>query len=97
MRPGTKVRWQTGLGNRDGRVAGERGLRNRSERIELDQMIVAETRLSRSPFRAAMRSRSRVPHTEFDGMPLAIVEADRLDTRETLERPGEANRRILPA
>jgi hypothetical protein len=28
---------------------------------------------------------------------LAIVEADRLDTRETLERPGNANRRILAA
>jgi len=36
------------------------------------------------------------PHGEFDGVPLAIVESDRLDARETLERPGEANRRVLP-
>ena len=30
-------------------------------------------------------------------MTLAVVEADRLDAGEALERPGEANGRVLPA
>jgi hypothetical protein len=30
-------------------------------------------------------------------VPLAVVETNRLDARETLERPGKANRRVLPA
>ena len=34
---------------------------------------------------------------EFDGMPLAIVETDRLHPREAFKRPGEANGGILPA
>ncbi len=34
---------------------------------------------------------------ELDPMLLAVVEADRLDVGEAVERPGEAHRRILPA
>ena len=30
-------------------------------------------------------------------MALVVVEADGLDAREALERPGQADRRILPA
>jgi hypothetical protein len=94
--PGNERRWQTGLGNRNGRVAGERSLRNRSERIELDQMIVAQTGFPGRVLSRHALTQPR-PHTELYGVSLAIVEADRLDTRETLERPGNANRRILAA
>jgi hypothetical protein len=34
---------------------------------------------------------------EFDSVPLAIVETDRLHPREAFKRPGEANGGILPA
>ena len=44
-----------------------------------------------------MRSRMRGRTVEFDGVALAIVETNRLDTRETLQRPGKADRRVLPA
>jgi hypothetical protein len=37
------------------------------------------------------------PHVELDRIALAIVEADRFDAIETVERPGEAGRRILAA
>ena len=37
------------------------------------------------------------PCVQFDAVALAVVEADGLDVRVALERPGEAGRRILPA
>ncbi len=36
-------------------------------------------------------------HVEFDPMPLAIIETDRLDVVEALKRPGETRGRILPS
>src|SRR5262245_15612662 len=89
-------RGQPGLGDRNGRVACKRGLRNGGERVEHDHMTFTQT-----GFPGSVQSRHAFayarPHSEFDGVPLAIVESDRLDAGETLERPGEANRRVLPA
>jgi len=89
-------RRQAGLGDRDSCVARQCGLRNGSKRIELDYVIVAQTR-----FPGTVQGRHALadacPYCEFDGVPLAVVETNRLDARETLERPGKANRRVLPA
>ena len=46
---------------------------------------------------AAQAPLDRLPAVELDPVPLAIVEADRLDPGEPRERPGKAGRRILPA
>src|SRR5262249_32466562 len=37
------------------------------------------------------------PHGELDAVPLPVAESDRFDAGEPLERPGEADGRILPA
>src|SRR6185369_3914079 len=89
-------RRQAGLGDRDSCVACQCGLRNGSKRIELDYVIIAQTR-----FPGTVQGRHALadacPYREFDGVPLAVVETNRLDARETLQRPGEANCRVLPA
>jgi len=59
-------------------------------------MIVAQTRFPRTVERCHALT-DACPHGEFDGVPLAVVETDGLDARETLQRPGEANCRVLPA
>src|SRR5215813_15019909 len=93
---GHEGRGQPVLGDRNGCVACKRGLRNCGERVELDHMIFTQT-----GFPGSVQSRHAFayarPHSEFDGVPLAVVESDRLDAGETLERPSEANRRVLPA
>ena len=57
-----------------------------------------------SPSRAAQCGNSAFesladvkPAVELDAMALAVIEADRLDALEAIERPGEAGRRILAA
>jgi hypothetical protein len=91
LRPGTKV-----VGKPVSAIASQCALRNRSKRIELDYVIVAQTR-----FPGNVQGRHALadacPYCEFDGVPLAVVETNRLDARETLQRPGKANRRVLPA
>jgi hypothetical protein len=37
------------------------------------------------------------PHVEFDGMPLSVVEPDRLDLAVAVERPREAGGGVLSA
>jgi hypothetical protein len=59
-------------------------------------MIVTHSRIP-SPVQRCHALAYARPHGEFDGVPLAVVESDRLDARETLQSPGEANRRVLPA
>ena len=59
-------------------------------------MIIAEPRFP-GPIQRRHAFAHACANTEFDGMPLAIVEADRLHTGETFQCPGEANRGILPA
>src|SRR5438477_354707 len=63
---------------------------------QLDERIDAELFV---PFGkvAAQAPLDRLPAVELDPVPLAIVEADRLDPGEPRERPGKAGRRILPA
>ena len=39
----------------------------------------------------------RLPRLKLHRVALAIVEAHRLDARETVQRPGQAGGRILPA
>src|SRR5262249_52874724 len=91
---GHERRWQTVVGYFDLDLAGERGFGHRGKRVELDDVILAE---SIRPMRAQGRhalAQAR-PHIEFGPVALPIVEPDGLDAREAFERPGEADGRIL--
>ena len=55
---------------------------------------------SRPPIRetrGAAASRDPAPAFQLDAVPLAVIEADRLDQREARQRPGQAGREVLPA
>ena len=80
----------------DRHVAGQRGVGDGGERIELHHMVVAE---AAAPI--GLESRDFVPnrpaHRKFDRMALAVVEADGLDPGKALQRPGQADGGILAA
>ena len=59
-------------------------------------MIVAELVAPLRELRVQLRAH-REPAFELDQVPLAVVEADRLDMRVAVQRPREAGRRVLPA
>jgi hypothetical protein len=76
-------------------VAGQRRLGDLAECLQSDGVVVAK---------AAGPARAQVPQVgdplaavEFDAMALAVVEADRLDMIEAVERPGKTRRRVLAA
>src|SRR5215470_3351641 len=80
----------------EGDLARERGVGDGGERAELEEVILAE------PCRPRRREGSHAlahaqPCLELGAMALLVVEAYRLDASETLERPRQAHRRILPA
>src|SRR5204862_8351504 len=77
-------------------VAGQRRVADPAEDAVIDEMIDAELFV---PFGkvAAQAPLVRLPAVALDPVPLAIVEAARLDPGEPRERPGKAGRRILPA
>src|SRR5205814_1321219 len=74
----------------------ERRVADPAEHAEIDEMVDAAVF---APFGtvAAQAPLDRLPAIELNPVPLAIVEADRLDPGEPRERPGQAGRRILPA
>ncbi len=59
-------------------------------------MVVAKPLRPGRPQRRHPLAHAR-PHLELGAVALAIVEADGLDPHEALERPGEADGRVLPA
>jgi len=93
---GHESAWQAVAGQFDLRCARERRVGDCAESIELEQMIITK------PLRpSAVQSRHSFAQSranrEFNSVPLAIVETDRLHPREAFKRPGEANGGILPA
>src|SRR6185312_2657345 len=64
----------------EGGLAGQRGLADLAQRAEVDEVVLAQ---------------DRKPLIQLDSMALAIVESDGLDMRKSVERPGQAGRRIL--
>jgi hypothetical protein len=93
---GHEGRRQPGIGKCDCRIAGERRLRDRGERVEREQVVVTE------PLPPAFIARRKAfadarAHLQFHRMALAIEEPDGLDMTKTRECPGEAHGRILPA
>jgi hypothetical protein len=77
-------------------LSRQRCLAEFSDDPGIDDMIRAELR---RPVRelGAQRAENRRADVQFHPVALAIVEADRLDAREAVKRPGQAGRRILPA
>ncbi len=79
----------------NGDIARERRLRNRSERIDCDDVILAK---SLPPLRT--QGRHTVAHAQaclkFDAVALTVVEANGFDMGEPLQRPGQAYSGILP-
>ena len=59
-------------------------------------MIVAKARAPVFGLRGETGADAR-PHLKLDGVALPVSEADGLDARKALERPGQAYRGILPA
>ena len=96
LRPGHEGGRQAALRDLDRDVAGERGVGDRRERVEPTTWS-SPSRAAQSASSAAMRLAHARPHVELDPVPLAVVEADGLDAREALERPGQAHGGILPA
>ena len=88
---------QAVVGHLDRHVAGERGLGDGGERVELDHMVLAEPLRPVADAAPASCSRIARPHRQLDRVALAVVEADGLDPRKALERPGQADGGILPA
>src|SRR5207244_3634408 len=84
--PGHERRGQAIVGDLDGHLARQRRFRHGSERIELDDVIVAETAGPLRPQRRHVFAQRR-PDLQLGAVALAIVEADGLDEPETLERP----------
>jgi hypothetical protein len=80
----------------DSHFLRQRALAERPQHAEVDHVIGAEpvrpNRLQRP--KCGPQRRGAI---ELDRVALAIAEADRLDARETVERPGETCRRILTA
>jgi hypothetical protein len=83
-------------GHFDLRVAGKRGLGNLAERVEIDDVILAEPLL---PFRIECRElvADARPHRHLDAMTLTVFETDRLDARKACQRPCQRDGGILPA
>ena len=77
-------------------VAGQRGVGNRA-RARRGRAHGPAQPAAHSGLIAASARAERARCIEFDAMALAIVEADRLDVLETLQRPGQAGGGILPA
>ena len=96
LRPGTKVVGRPLSAVSIARVAGERGVGNGGERVELDQVVVAEPRPPVGIERRQVLADARAQF-ELDGMALAVVEADGLHAGEARQRPGQADGGILPA
>jgi hypothetical protein len=84
------------LADLDRDLARERGVGELRQRVETDDVILAQPlgpgRTQRRHARAHAFAR-----IELGTVALAIVEAHGLDAREALERPGQAHRRILSA
>ena len=59
-------------------------------------MVVAQPRFPGRPQRRQRKAQAR-PQLKLDRMALAVIEADRLYACEALERPSQADRRVLPA
>ena len=80
----------------DRHVAGQRGVGDFSQRRNFQRMAFAELCC---PVGAQRPDAVQKPVAagELDRMALAIVETERFDAREPLQRPGEAGRGILPA
>ena len=64
---------------------------------ELQHVVVAEPRAPRRGTGGAISARITGRCVELDGVALAVGEADGLDARVALERPGEADRGVLAA
>src|SRR6516165_5992161 len=93
---GHERRRQPALADRDGNLARERGVGDGGKRAELNEVILAEP--CRPRRREGLDALAHAPpRLELGAMALLVVEAHRLDANETLERPGQAYRRILPA
>ena len=74
--------------------AGERGARQLPQLAHRDEVIFTEP--ARPAREAGAQSvQHERPHLEFDGVPLSVVEPDRLDLAVAVERPGEAGGGIL--
>jgi hypothetical protein len=83
-------------GHLDRRLAGQRGVGDRAERVEPQEMILAEPHLPGGLQRPNPLAQAR-PDLKLDCMALAIIEPDRLHLRETFQRPGETDGRVLAA
>ena len=83
---------QAAVGHRDRGLARQRGVRDRAERVE------RQRHGPRPAARAQCGVKRREPlaharaHGELDRMPLAVIEADRLDMREALAAPRRGRR-----
>src|SRR5271167_2603433 len=89
---GHKSVWQPAFVKGDCAVAGQRGVADLPEHGEIDQMIRAQLGAPIGKFVAQTIDDYRTA-LELDMVALAVIEADRLDLCEMLERPGEAGRR----
>jgi hypothetical protein len=89
------VRQARGL-HADFHVVRHRGGAEPAQHVELQQMIAAEARRPARKFAPQPREDAR-PAIELGAVALPVVEADGLDARVALERPGQADGRILAA
>ena len=96
LRPGTKV-----FGRPPAFISISRSLVSAvsddlAEQRQVEQVVVAEPRAPARKLAAQLRAHVQ-PALELDVVALAVVEADRLDVGVALERPGQADGRVLTA
>ena len=82
---------QAFVGHHDRLFGGQRGLAQAGDRRGQVHHVV------RPQIRGGQGLADRLPAVEFDGVPLAVAEADRLHMGIAGERPGQAGRGVLPA
>ena len=80
----------------DGYIVGQRRTADLCKNVQRQKMVLAQPRVPLRKRLPQPRKDARAS-LQFDGMTLTVRKAYRLDTREFLQRPGEARRGILAA
>jgi hypothetical protein len=96
LRPGHEGVGQAVGAQRDRDVAGQRGIGDFRQRRNLQRVALAELSC---PIRAQRSDPVEQPVAarKLNGVALAVIKPERLDARETRQRPDEAGRGILSA
>ena len=84
------------LAHFDRDVAGQRGVGNLRQRRDFQRVALAELCRPIRPQRFDARQQP-VAAGKFDGVALAVAEAEHFDAGKALQRPGQAGGGILPA